>query len=172
MQPTCLDVSQIIGPGIGQSLPFLSRRFAVIGFPLPDDLLRTLPITKFQRFTHLLAAEQSVDPYRTLALPVFPSLCAVLARFAMPAIDGQHRGTLLPDAELRRQPMMNPFKHRTRNSQRNIPSLMAGTSFSEYKNSGLLFEKFANFISTQVPHFGDFRNGVVSLGVRRGLELE
>jgi hypothetical protein len=67
---------------------------------------------------------------------------------------------------------MNTFEHRVRNPQRNIPSLVAGTSFSEHKDTRLILEKFANFVRTQVPHFGDFRNGVVPLGVRRGLELE
>jgi hypothetical protein len=33
-------------------------------------------------------------------------------------------------------------------------------------------EKFANFVRTQTPHFGDFRNGVVPPGVRRRIELE
>jgi hypothetical protein len=68
--------------------------------------------------------------------------------------------------------MMNAFEHRVGNSQRNIPSLVAGTSFSEHKHTWLILEKLANFVRTQVPHFGDFRNGVVPLGVRRGLELE
>ena len=68
--------------------------------------------------------------------------------------------------------MMNAFEHGAGNSQRNIPSLVAWTSFSEHKHTRLILEKFANFVRTQVPHFGDFRNGVVPLGVRRGIELE
>ena len=67
---------------------------------------------------------------------------------------------------------MNTFEHRVRNSQRNIPSLVAWTSFSEHKHTRLILEKLANFVRTQVPHFGDFRNGVVPFGVRRGIELE
>jgi hypothetical protein len=68
--------------------------------------------------------------------------------------------------------MMNAFEHGAGNSQRNIPSLVAGTSFSEHKHTRLILEKFANFVRTQVPHFGDFRNGVVPFGVRRSIELE
>ena len=67
---------------------------------------------------------------------------------------------------------MNTFQHGTRNSQRNIPPLVAWTSFSEHEYTRLILEKFANFVRTQVPHFGDFRNGVVPLGVRRSIELE
>jgi hypothetical protein len=68
--------------------------------------------------------------------------------------------------------MMNAFEHGAGNSQRNIPPLVARTSFSENKHARLILEKFANFVRTQVPHFGDFRNGVVPLGVRRSIELE
>jgi len=67
---------------------------------------------------------------------------------------------------------MNTFEHRVRNPQRNIASLVAGTAFSEHKYPRFILEKLSNFVCTQVPHFGDFRNGVVPLGVRRGLELE
>ena len=67
---------------------------------------------------------------------------------------------------------MNAFEHGAGNSQRNIPPLVARTSFSEHEHTRLILEKFANFVRTQVPHFGDFRNGVVPLGVRRGIELE
>lgn len=68
--------------------------------------------------------------------------------------------------------MMNAFEHGARNPQRNIPPLVARTSFSEHKHTRLILEEFANFVRTQVPHFGDFRNGVVPLSVRRGIELE
>jgi hypothetical protein len=75
-------------------------------------------------------------------------LRSLFAMLSMPAIDGQHRGTLLPDAELRRQPTMNAFEHRVRNVQRNIASLVAGAAFSEHKHARIIFEKFANFVST------------------------
>ena len=68
--------------------------------------------------------------------------------------------------------MMNAFEHGAGNSQRNIPPLVAGTSISQHKHTRLILEKLANFVRTQVPHFGDFRNGVVPLGVRRSIELE
>ena len=68
--------------------------------------------------------------------------------------------------------MMNAFEHGAGNSQRNIPPLIAGTSISQHKHTRLILEKLANFVRTQVPHFGDFRNGVVPLGVRRSIELE
>jgi hypothetical protein len=67
---------------------------------------------------------------------------------------------------------MNTFHHGVRNPQRNISPLVTRTSISEHKDTRLILEEFANFIGTQVPHFGDFRNGIVPLGVRRGLELE
>jgi hypothetical protein len=67
---------------------------------------------------------------------------------------------------------MNTFQHGARNPQRNIPSLVARASFSERKHTRFILEKFANFVRTQVPHFGDFRNGVVPLGMRRSIELE
>jgi len=47
--------------------------------------------------------------------------------------------------------MMNAFEHGARNSQRNIPSLVARTSFSEDKHTRLILEKLTNFIRTQVP---------------------
>lgn len=58
---------------------------------------------------------------------------------------------------------MNPFEHRVRNPQRNIPSFVAWTPFSDHKHTRLMLEKLANFISTQIPHLSDFRNGVVPL---------
>ncbi len=67
--------------------------------------------------------------------------------------------------------MVNAFEHGARNPQRNIPSLVARTSFSEDKHTRLILEKFANFVRTQVPHFGDFRNGIMPLDVHRGLDL-
>src|SRR5439155_19863612 len=63
--------------------------------------------------------------------------------------------------------MMHTFDHGAGNSQGNIPSLVARASISEHKYTRLILEKFANFVRTQVPHFGDFRNGVVPLGMRR-----
>jgi len=67
---------------------------------------------------------------------------------------------------------MNTFHHGVGNPQRNIPPLVTRTSISERKDTRFILEEFANLIGTQVPHFGDFRNGIVPLGVRRGLELE
>jgi len=66
---------------------------------------------------------------------------------------------------------MDAFENGLRNSQGNITSLEARASFSNDKHAGLIFEKLTNLIGTQVPHFGDFRNGVVPLDVRRGLDL-
>jgi hypothetical protein len=42
--------------------------------------------------------------------------------------------------------MMNAFEHGAGNSQRNIPPLVAGTSISQHKHTGLILEKFANFV--------------------------
>ena len=66
---------------------------------------------------------------------------------------------------------MNSFDHSLRNAQRDIPSLVPWTPIADHKHTGLILEKFTNFISTQIPHFGDFRNGIVPLDVHRGLDL-
>src|SRR5437016_4416090 len=62
---------------------------------------------------------------------------------------------------------MDPFEHSLRNTQRHVPSLVAWTPFSDHEHARLVLEKLTDFIRTQVPHFGDFRNGIVSLGMRR-----
>jgi len=62
---------------------------------------------------------------------------------------------------------MNPFEDCLRNAQRDIPSLVAWTAFSDRKHTGLILEKLANFVRTQIPHFGDFGNGIVPLSVWR-----
>ncbi|MGH9686533.1 MAG: hypothetical protein ACRD5K_05515 [Candidatus Acidiferrales bacterium] len=61
--------------------------------------------------------------------------------------------------------MMNAFKYGVRNPQGNIASLVARTLLSDHKHTRLIFEKFANLISTQIPHLSDFHNGVVPLDV-------
>jgi hypothetical protein len=66
---------------------------------------------------------------------------------------------------------MDPFEHSLRNAQCDVPSLVARTPFSDHKHARLVLEKFANFVRTQVPHFGDFRNGIMPLDVHRGLDL-
>jgi hypothetical protein len=66
---------------------------------------------------------------------------------------------------------MNTFEHGVRNPQRNIPPLVARTSFSKHKHTWLILKKLPNLISAQIPHFGDFRNGVVPLDVHRSLNL-
>ena len=58
---------------------------------------------------------------------------------------------------------MNSFDHSLRNAQRNIPPLVPWTPFADHKHTRLILEKFTNFISTQIPHFSDFRNGIVPL---------
>ena len=49
--------------------------------------------------------------------------------------------------------------------------LWRGLRSPMHKHTGLILEKLANFISTQIPHFGDFRNGIMPLDVHRGLDL-
>src|SRR6266436_1023820 len=66
---------------------------------------------------------------------------------------------------------MNPFEHSLRNAQCDVPSLVAWTQLSDHKDSRLVLEKLTNFIRTQVPHFGNFRNGVVPFGRGRGFDL-
>src|ERR1700723_2693248 len=67
--------------------------------------------------------------------------------------------------------MMNAFEHFLRNSQRDVPPLGAWTPLADHKHVGLIFEKFTNLISTQIPQLGDFRNGIVPFDVHRGLDL-
>src|SRR5882724_6141757 len=66
---------------------------------------------------------------------------------------------------------MDPFEHSLRNAQCDVPSLAVRTPFSDNKHARLVLEKLTNFIRTQVPHFGDFRNGIMPLDVHRGLDL-
>src|SRR5882762_3700211 len=66
---------------------------------------------------------------------------------------------------------MDPFEHTLRNAQCDVPFLAVRTPFSDNKHARLVLEKLTNFIRTQVPHFGDFRNGIMPLDVHRGLDL-
>src|SRR5712664_1433461 len=66
---------------------------------------------------------------------------------------------------------MDPFEHSLRNAQRYVTSLVARTPLSDHKHARFVLKKLANFVSTQTPHFGDFRNGVMPLDVHRGLDL-
>src|SRR5260370_39641296 len=66
---------------------------------------------------------------------------------------------------------MNAFEHSLRNAQRNIPSLVAWTPFSDHKDARLILEKSTNLISAQIPHLSDFRNGIVPFDRCRGLDL-
>jgi len=56
---------------------------------------------------------------------------------------------------------MNTFDHSLRNPQRNIPSLVAWTPFSDHKHTRLILKKFTDLISAQIPHLSDFRNGIM-----------
>src|SRR6266404_4637095 len=47
---------------------------------------------------------------------------------------------------------MNAFEHSLRNAQRNVPSLVAWTPFSDHKDARLILEKSTNLISAQIPH--------------------
>jgi hypothetical protein len=67
---------------------------------------------------------------------------------------------------------MNPFEHRVRNPQRNIPPLVAGTAFSEHKHTRFILEKLANLIGAQVPHFRDFPDSIMSFSVNCGLNSD
>jgi hypothetical protein len=67
--------------------------------------------------------------------------------------------------------MMNAFEHFLRNSQRDVPPLVAWTPVADHKHTRLILEKFTNLINTQIPQLSDFRNGIVPLDVHRGLDL-
>jgi hypothetical protein len=64
---------------------------------------------------------------------------------------------------------MNAFDDRLRNAQSDVPSFVSWASFTQNEDTRLVLEKIADFIRTQVPHLGDFRNGVVPLDVHRCL---
>jgi len=49
--------------------------------------------------------------------------------------------------------------------------LAARIRFPNHKHASLTLEKLTDFIRAQVPHFGDFRNGIMPLDVHRGLDL-
>ena len=66
---------------------------------------------------------------------------------------------------------MNAFEHFLRDAQCDISSLVARTPVSYDKHARLVLEQLTNFIRTQVPQFGDFRNGIMPLDVHRGLDL-
>jgi hypothetical protein len=67
--------------------------------------------------------------------------------------------------------MMNALENRLRNAQRKVAPLAPWIRFTNHKDARLMFEQLANFIGTQIPHFGDFRNGIMPLDVHRGLDL-
>jgi len=66
---------------------------------------------------------------------------------------------------------MNPFEHSLRNAQSDISPLVARNPLSDHKHTGLVLEKLTDFIRAQVPHFGDFRNGIMPFDVHGGLDL-
>ena len=65
---------------------------------------------------------------------------------------------------------MNPFDDRFRDAQGNVPSL-TGVSSSDQKNAGLLFKKITDLIGAQIPHRGNFRNGIVPFAGSPCLDL-
>jgi hypothetical protein len=67
---------------------------------------------------------------------------------------------------------MNPFEHRVRNPQRNIPPLVAGTAFSEHKHTRFILEKLANLSVLRFHIFRDFPNSIMSFSVNCGLNSD
>jgi len=66
---------------------------------------------------------------------------------------------------------MNAFDDRLRNTQRDVSPLVPRISLPNHKHPRLTVEKLTDFISAQVPHFGEFRNGVMPLGMHRMFRL-
>ena len=58
-----------------------------------------------------------------------------------------------------------------RNAQSKITPLAARIRFTNHKHTNFTLEKLTDFIRAQVPHFGDFRNGIMPFDVHRGLDL-
>lgn len=60
---------------------------------------------------------------------------------------------------------MNPFDNGLWDAQGNVPSLTPGTPFTYRKDARLICEQIANLVWTQIPHLGEFGNGIVPLSV-------
>src|ERR1700740_3011858 len=92
-QTACLGVSEehFFGLGNRSGLRFLNFLWNLaICFPVTDLLLCFLPITHLQGFAHLLAIQKAVHPNWAMTVAVLSAFVAVLARLAMPTVDGQH----------------------------------------------------------------------------------
>ncbi len=55
---------------------------------------------------------------------------------------------------------MNPFGYRLWNAQRDVASL-TGVPPPDDKHAGLFFKEMANLVGAEVPHGGNFRDGVM-----------
>ena len=62
------------------------------GFPISDEALSGVPVTKVERFLEPLAVERSLHPDRTAALLIRPH--AVRARFQVSAPEAEHGAML------------------------------------------------------------------------------
>lgn len=65
---------------------------------------------------------------------------------------------------------MNPFDNIFWYAQGDVPSL-TGVSPSDDKDAGLVFKNIANFVGAQIPHGGNFRDGIVSFNRCPRLDL-
>jgi hypothetical protein len=65
---------------------------------------------------------------------------------------------------------MNPFDNRLWNAQGDVPSLTRVWPADD-KDAGLVFKKITNFVGAQIPHRGNFRDGIVSFNKSPGLKL-
>ena len=66
---------------------------------------------------------------------------------------------------------MNPLDDRLWDAQGNVPPLTARVSFSDHKDTWLVFKKITNLVGTQIPHLSNFHNGIVPSDRGRGLDL-
>src|SRR5947209_20508450 len=59
--------------------------------PLPDELLRLLPVASAEGLVDFYAVEVTVHPHRAAAAPVLPTLRVVRTMLLVSSIDSQHK---------------------------------------------------------------------------------
>lgn len=66
---------------------------------------------------------------------------------------------------------MDTFKHRVRDSQGDVPPFVSRVSFPNDNHAWLILEEVANLVCAQIPHLGNFRDGVVPFNRSSVLDL-
>jgi hypothetical protein len=74
----------------GHRFTITAGRHLAGGFPLANRILRFFPVVRIERLPDLLAADESINPYRTAAAAILATFAAVLASFQMPPVSCEH----------------------------------------------------------------------------------